>query len=304
MGREALDEAAFLGEHRLLARVRRLAVRVAERPLAFVEVVVPRVQRDLAVVDLGDLRHDAVHELPIVRRHQQRAGPGRQELLQPDDRLDVQVVRRLVHQQHVGVAQQHARHGHAHLPAPRQRPHVAVDPVVVESQAVQHFAGLRLQRVPAEVVVLLLHLAEAGEDPIHVAGAGRVGHRVLKALEFVVQRPHAPAARDGLVEDRSARHLFHVLAEVPDGRPLRHADAALVGFLFTGDHPEQRGLARAVRPDQADFLAGIELEGRVDEQQLPAVLLRDGVERDHAGRPSVSQWIHATCALDRGRAAA
>ena len=52
--REALDEALLLGEHRLLARVGGLAVGLAQRALALVEVVVARVGGDLAAVDLGD----------------------------------------------------------------------------------------------------------------------------------------------------------------------------------------------------------------------------------------------------------
>ena len=40
--------------------------------------------------------------------------------------------------------------------------------------------------------------------------------------------------------------------------------------------------AGAVGADQADLVAGIELEGRVDEEDLPAVLLVDAGKRDHA----------------------
>ena len=171
---EPLDETLLLGQHRLLARVRRLAIGLANRALALVEVVVARIHRDLAAVDLGDLRDDAVHELAVVRRHQQRARPRLQEAFEPDDRFDVEVVGRLVHQQHVGLAEQHARHRHAHLPAARQRADVAVDPLVVEPEAVQHFARLRLERVAAEMLVFLLHFAEAREDRVHVAGARRI----------------------------------------------------------------------------------------------------------------------------------
>ena len=161
---EALDEALFLGEHRLLPRVRGLAVGLAQRALALVEVVVARIERDLAAVDLRDLRDDAVHEVAVVRRHEERAGCGSRETLEPDDRLDVEVVGRLVHQQHVGPAEQHARHRDAHLPAARQRADVAVDPLVVEAEPVQHLARLAFERVAAEMLVLLLHLAEARED--------------------------------------------------------------------------------------------------------------------------------------------
>ena len=70
---EAVDEALLLGQHGLLPRERRLLIGLADGPLALVEIVVARVRDDLARIDLRDLRDDAVHELAVVRRHQQRA---------------------------------------------------------------------------------------------------------------------------------------------------------------------------------------------------------------------------------------
>ena len=74
VGGEAVDEALLLGQHRLLAGVGGFAVGLADRPLLLVEVVVAGVDGDLAAVDLGDPGDDAVHELAVVRGHQQRAG--------------------------------------------------------------------------------------------------------------------------------------------------------------------------------------------------------------------------------------
>ena len=103
----------------------------------------------------------------------------------------------------------------------------------------------------------------------------RIRHRVLQLFELVMQIADAAAARDRLVEHRAARHFFHVLPEVADGQLLRHRDFALVRRFFAGDHAEDRGLAGAVRADEAGLLAGIELEGGVDEEELLAVLLAD-----------------------------
>ena len=114
-------------------------------------------------------------------------GSDFEERLEPEDRLDVQVVGRLVHQQHVGLAEHHARHRDAHLPAARERADVAVDPLVLEAEPVQDLARLALERVAAEVLVLLLHLAEPREDRVHRAGLLRIGHRVLERLQLVMQ---------------------------------------------------------------------------------------------------------------------
>ena len=184
-----------------------------------------------------------------------------------------------------GLPEEDAGHGDAHLPAPGQGAHVAVDALVVEPQAVEDLARLRLQRVPAKVVVLLLHLAEARQDGVHLVPAVGIPHRVLQALELVVQVAHAAAARDGLVEHRAPGHLLDVLPEVPDGELPGNGDLPLVGGLLADDEPEQRGLPRAVGADQADLLAGVQLERRVDEEDLPAVLLAEMGKGDHARKP-------------------
>ena len=168
---EPLDEALFLCQHRLLTGIGRFAIRLADRTFALVEIVIARVGRDLPAVDLRDLRHDAVHELAVVRGHQERAGQRLQELFEPDDRFDVQMVRRLVHQQDVGATEQDPRHGDAHLPAARKGSDVSVDALIVEAEAVQDLARLRFEGVAAKMLVLLLHVAEALEDAVHVVRA-------------------------------------------------------------------------------------------------------------------------------------
>ena len=142
------------------------------------------------------------------------------------------MVGRLVHQQHVGPPQQHARQRHAHLPSARERAHVAIDLVVLEAQAVQHLARLRFQRIAAQVLVLLLHLAEARQDAVHLVGLLRIFHGALQRFQFVMQIAHPPAAGDGLVQRGTAPHLLHVLPEIADGQPLGNGDLALVRLLL------------------------------------------------------------------------
>ena len=96
-----------------------------------------------------------------------------------------------------------------------------------------------------------------------------IAHRVLQRLELVMQIAEPAAAGNRFVEHRAARHLLDVLPEVADGQLLRHRHVAFVRRLLADDHPEQRRLAGAVRTDEADLLAGIELKRRVDEQHLP-----------------------------------
>ena len=106
-------------------------------------------------------------------------------------------------------------------------------------------------------------------------------HGVLQGFQFVMQIADAAAAGDGFIEHRAALHLLDVLAEVADGQLLGNRDVAFVGSLFADHHAEERGLAGAVGTHQADLLAGVQLKGSVDEDQLLAVLLVDVGKRDH-----------------------
>src|SRR5216684_6743335 len=94
----------------------------------------------------------------------------------------------------------------------------------------------------------------------------------------------APTAGNRLVEHRSTRHLGDILPKVPDSEFLRYRHVALVGLFFADNHAEQGGFAGAVRADETDFLAGVELKGCVDKQNLAAVLLADSCKRDHGVR--------------------
>ncbi len=225
-------------------------------------------------------------------------------MLQPDDRFDIQVIGRLVHQQHIRPSQQHPRQRHAHLPAAGQRAHVAIDLVVFKAQPMQHFARLRLQRVAAQMLVLFLHLAEALQNAIHLVRALGIFHGALQRFQLMMQIARAAAARDRLIQHRPALHLLHVLPEIADVQPLGNRDLAFVGLLFADDHAEERRLARAVGANQADLLAGVQLKRSVDKNQLLAVLLIDIGKRNHASLKNIRVLLFRSAGERRGSALA
>src|SRR5213076_644612 len=92
VGLEPLDEPALLGQPRLLPRVLGLAARRLDLAHRLVEIVVAAVRAQLAAVDLDDLAGDTVHDLAVVAGHHDRAGVVAQEALEPQDRLEVEVV--------------------------------------------------------------------------------------------------------------------------------------------------------------------------------------------------------------------
>ena len=127
-GRENSDVLALLllETRDLVADVRALVIQVLlhrrQHPLLVglglhERVVVAGPVAQILVDELDDLLGDVVQELPVVRHHDGRPRVALDVVLQPDDRLQVQVVRRLVQQQDIRLDEQRARDGDTHAPA-------------------------------------------------------------------------------------------------------------------------------------------------------------------------------------------
>ena len=157
---------------------------------------------------------DPLDEVAVVADHDQRARPAVEQVLERGQRVDVEVVGRLVEQQDVGLGQQQ--------PQQLQPPPLA-----------------------------------AGQVAAPASTAGRRGSRSARPAG----RPSAPrrrrASRAGATSSTasstrsSAGQLADVLREVRQrGRSGRVLTSPAVGLELAGQQPQQRGLARAVDPDQ------------------------------------------------------
>ncbi len=125
------------------------------------------------------------------------------------------------------------------------------------------------------MLVLLLHVAEAIKNAVHVISLVRVGHFPLQGFELVVQIADASAPCDRFIQDRTALHFLDVLAKVADRHLLGDRDRALVGSFLADYHPEEGCLARPIGTDQPDFFAGVQLKRSIHEEQLLAILFID-----------------------------
>jgi hypothetical protein len=131
--------------------------------------------------------------------------------------------------------------------------------------------------------------------------SGERGRRFVRIHETAAAERNAHLRiAFGVVEivagERVQQHLRHraivgeklVLRDV--GEPCHPAQrhGAAVGFLYAGEHAQQRRLATPVRPDQADAVALVNPKGKVGEQRHCAVRLRDlltSQQQRHANRP-------------------
>ena len=244
--------------------------------------------RDLVVVDMaqhhfhGPVR-DRVQEAAVVADEQQRAATRLEVLLQPFDGLDVQVVGRLVEQQHVRLPEQDLGQLDAHVPALREGLRGAAELFVEEAQAQQRPAGLHLGRLRVAHFQAVMQagqvLDQGGIGIGFVVRAGLQFARDARNLRF--DRRRALESGHRLLQDRAAAVVFHDLRQVADREVLWLVHPPGGRALLVTDQFQDRGLPRAVLPDEADFVGLADME--IDLVQQDKTSIGDGhiLDRDH-----------------------
>ena len=211
----------------------------------------------------------------------ERAGILEQPRFEPRDRVDVEMVGRLVEDEDVRLGDERAGQQHAPAPAAGQR----VDGHVArQAEAIEHHLDALLDPPAVPLVELVLQPAEALE------GRGRgvvrdVVRRVVVGGDHVAQRAEA-LGHD--VEHRLGGGERHVLLEARDDDAGLPPDGAGIRRDRAGDDLEQRRLAGAVAADDGDPLPGVDLEGDAIEERQVTEGDGDGIqgEQGHCRRDS------------------
>ena len=177
-----------------------------------------------------------------MRDHDRAAGEVEQRVFQCAQRVDVEVVGRLVEQQDVATALQHLREVHA---------------VALTTRELAH---------------RLLLVAAAKVEP----------RGVLARVDLLLAEQHDVLAAGDLLPHGALRVEARArLVDIAELHGVADPQLARVGRLLAGDHPEQRRLAGAVRADHADDPGRRQREREVLEQQPVAEALRDVLRLDH-----------------------
>ena len=158
-------------------------------------VVVARVDLQLLVIEIRDVRAHLVQEMPVVADDHHGGVVVVERAFQPADRMDVQVVRGLVQQQHVRLREQRLREQHAQLQSRRHLAHRSVVARLVDAGIGENAAGARLGVVAAVLREHRLELRRAHEVRI---GGVRVG---VDAVALGHRLPELGVALHHHVED-------------------------------------------------------------------------------------------------------
>ncbi len=279
---EAGNEILLFGKHLLLAPVTGQQLFPPDFPLAQVKIIVAAVGGHVLVGHFDNPADHPVHELAVMTGHQQGALEiVHQPFFQPDNGFDVEVVGRLVEEEHIRVDGEDAGQGDAHLPAAAKGLDRKMPAVAADAQPGQHRLGTVFQVVAAPVLELFGGVAVAfqqGGEFIVLHGGGHGGFHFPNLL---AQGGDFPGCGHDLGQGRTTGHLAHLLGKIADDCPLGAGDLTFVGVLLAGDQAEDRRFAGAVGTDQAGAGGGENLHRGVAEEYPGAVLLGDIGQMDH-----------------------
>ena len=227
------------------------------------------VDRHLPVVEVHDLVHHPIEQVAVVRDDDRRAVVAGQELLEELRGLDVQVVRRLVEQQKIGLLKQQLGQRRPALLTTRQSRDGQIVVGRREAQPAQHLANGHFVVIAARRLQPMLEFVVLGHQVLGPVGVmmigdelGDLGHPLLELADVVERAGHLGQQRVGRVQRRFLRQIRDLQAASPGHR----ADLRL---NLAGDELEQRGLARPVRSDQADLLPSVDHPVQLVEHDLP-----------------------------------
>ena len=265
---EALEPRDVLGVARRLLRRGLQARRLLEPPL------VPRAGevRRAAGLELEHGGRRRLEEPAVVRDEDDARVERRQLVLEPFEARHVEVVRRLVEEQQVGVAAERARERRARQLAAGERVERAVEIGLREAEAARDGADALAPGVAAGVLEPRLRLGIAAS----VCGPWSPRrHRLLEAPQLLLDRDEVGGAREDVLAQREAALQRRTLVVQCDARALRERELAAVDLGLAGEHAQQRRLAGAVRPGERDAVAALDLEGHAVEEEVAGELLAE-----------------------------
>ena len=196
----------------------------------------------------------------------------REVALQPGRGGDVEVVRRLVQEHHVGALQEQLRQHHPRLLPAGERPGLSGEVRRREAEATEDLLDPVVDRVGVLMLQAIPQLVVPPRGPVAVGVVLRLGHLAGRLLHLALEVQERRQARSSYRHQGLVRPEVRLLPEQADPDPRPPEQVAVVRRVQPRHEPHQGRLARPVRADQADPLAGPDLEPEVLEDRVARVL--------------------------------
>ncbi len=217
---------------------------------------------------------------------------ARQVALEPLGGGDVQVVRWLVEQHHVGALEQQLGEQHARLLAAGECRRLALEFGLAEAEARQDLLDPMIDRVRVLVLDLVVDGVVAKRRPLAVVLVLGLGHLVGGLFQLVLELEQRRQTGPDDLDHRLAGLEVGLLPQQADADAGPDVQIAVIRPIVAGQELHQGRLARAVGADEPDPLAGAHLERKVLEDRIAAELPAEPCCRDQDhGIRTVLRWV-------------
>ena len=193
-----------------------------------------------------------VHEGTVVADDDDGLSGFDEEIFEPLDRLDVEVIRRLVEEQNVGFLEQQLRQLDAHPPSTAKLAGLPSEVGALETQAHQRLLDIGMI---VNIFNGIEFLAQRRDtlDKLHVIVGIIVGPRLQLPVQFVYLRLHLVQVGESLLrllEDSPPVVHHQVLGQISDNGILRSRDFPACRLADAGQDFEEGRFPRAVLSHQ------------------------------------------------------
>ncbi len=218
---------------------------------------------------MKDVRRDGVEKIAIVADDDNARRVAREIVDEPQRAFEIEIIRRLVEQQQIGLREENGRERDPHAPAAREFRQGTLLGGGIEAEAMEDRGGARRRRMGLDVGEPRLNLGDV------VGVAGRLG-AIEQRRALDVGGEHEIHQRGGA----AGRLLFH--AAEPRARGQR--DLARFGRDLPGDETKKRRLAGPVAANEARARAAGQEDSCLIEEQPAAEPICEGVDCQHDPR--------------------
>ena len=221
---EALDKRLGVGDLLLLVLISTqllLATLLAEHDIL---IVLHLVVFDMAAGDLQRAVGDVVDEGAVVADEDHGTGALSQELLEPLNRLDVEVVGGLVEKEHVGMLEKNLRQLNAHTPTTGKLARRPVEIAAFKAQSGERALHLSLVVLSSHHHIALMGLGELINQG-HVVFTliiSALGHLLLHLVELLLDMDMSGESLSRFLAHGSVILKFHHLWQIAHGRAVGH----------------------------------------------------------------------------------
>ncbi len=266
---KALDERLHVPDVALLPGEQRRLLRKFRGSLLFECGIVAAVGARCGVFQVHDAVHDGIEELTVVSDEQQGARISPQPLFEPQNGIQIEMVRGLIEQQEVRAAHQRLRNIEPYSPTAREGTHWALLVRRSEAKPVHQAPGAAARVITADRRILRMQFGQAAA----VVAFFRIDHGTLDRSELGV-------AVENKLDRRSCRGQ-QLLRDVCDAKVRRHLERSGVRLQIPTHQGQKAGLAAAVLARDSDLFTAKQAESSAREQHARAAANRDVGKVEH-----------------------